>query len=67
MTFFHLAFIDSPQVILPEEEKIINEVITGNQTVIEEKYVVQIFFLLLFFTTKSFLCFSVYFLKNDYR
>lgn len=35
------TFIDSPQVILPEEEKIINEVTSGNQTIIEEKSLVD--------------------------
>jgi hypothetical protein len=33
------ALLDSPQMLIAEEEKIIIEETSGNQTIVEEKYV----------------------------
>jgi len=38
-----IALLESPQVLIAEEEKIIVEEVKGDQTVVEEKYVADVF------------------------
>jgi hypothetical protein len=39
MYLLSAALLDSPQMLIAEEEKIIIEETSGNQTIVEEKYV----------------------------